>query len=302
MSEKKNISLKRQRASDNYVVPSTAEGWSATRSHVSAQEKMKMARHFALHDLFVQEDQTPGDERKDTVAKIIVNPGTTTNEVVKQVLEWIKTEAEHNPNRAAPQITWYTPGSLVIATLRDFRVTHRHLRNSCGLHVFPGIVDPDLEMVRGDAATKYVKDLEECFTYAILSPHAFDMDSGTVFSFFEDEVELQHAIAFCEAEHKFLFLDHRKFKREGSKVYWIKELLQTSRTATIYTVSSKKDPIIRKQFGNLAKNLLDTKNKRGPHRKILRLVIVNREKQVNIPIEGELRVEHREETKGLRNN
>lgn len=305
MSEKKYSSpenSRRKRTSQNYIEPPTPEGWSAARSNVAAQEKLKMARHFALHDLFVQQDRTPGDERKDIVAKIIVNPGTTTNEVVRQVLEWVRTEVENNASRAAPRITWYTPGSLVLATLRDFRVIHRYLRNSCGLHVFPGKVDPDLEMVRGDATVRYVKQLEECFTYAILSPYAFDMDTGTVFSFFEDEVELQQAIASCEAEHKFLFVDPGKFKREGSKVYWIKELLATSRTATIYTVSSKKDAIIKGQFDNLAKGLLDTTNRKGPNRKILRLVIVNKEKQVNIPIEGELKVELKEETNGLRNN
>ncbi|UCH70604.1 MAG: hypothetical protein JSV29_01055 [Candidatus Bathyarchaeota archaeon] len=302
MPKKKNTSRRSQRRFHNYIEPSTAEGWSARRVSVFAQEKIKMARHFALHDLFVKEEQNPGYERENRVAKIIVNPGTTTNEVVNQVLEWVKNEAKNNPKRAAPEIMWYTPGSLVLGTLRDFRLKHHRLRNSCGLHMFPGKVDPDLEMVRGDATVKYVKSLGECFTYAILSPYTFDMNTGTVFTFFEDELELQRAIALCEAEHKFLFLDPDKFKREGSKVYVIRELLETSRTATIYTVSSKKDPIIRNQFSNLTEVLLDTKNKRGPHRKILRLVIVNKEKQVNIPIEGELKAEDREQTDALRSN
>lgn len=298
MSKKTSISKEHQRgkrASRNYTGPSTAEGWSARRAAVAEKDKIRMARHFVSHDLFVQEDQAPGDERKITAAQIIVNPGTTPNEVVKQVLEWIKTEVENNPNHAAaPNITWYTPGALVPATLRDFRLTYDYVRISCGLHLFPGMVDPDLEMVRGEEAIKYARQLERWFTYALLSVYAFDMNTGAGFFFFDDEVELQRAIALREAEHKFLFLDPEKFKREGSKAYSIRELLQTSRTVTIYTVSSKKDPTISEQFSSLAKSLLDTDKITGPLSKTLRLVIVNKEKQVNIPVEGELREEHRD--------
>ncbi len=302
MSKKTSIGKEHQRGkrtSRDYTSPSTAEGWSASRAAVAAQEKIRMARHFVSHDLFVREDQAPGDERKITAAKIMVNPGTTPNEVVKQVLEWIKTEVENNPDHAAaPNITWYTPGALVPATLRDFRCTYPHLRSSCGLHMFPGTVDSDLEMVRGDEAVRYARQLERWFTYALLSVYAFDMNTGAAFFFFDDEVELQRAIALREAEHKFLFLDPEKFKTEGSKAYSVRELLGTSRTVTIYTVSSKKDPTISDQFHGLANTLLDTNGKTGPISKTLRLVIVNKEKQVNIPVEGELRAERCEKTDG----
>jgi hypothetical protein len=305
MSKKKNISGQKQqvkKTSDNYNKTSIIEGWSAERGRVAARDKIKMARHFVLHDLFVVEKQNPGYERQDRVAKIIVNPGTTTNEVVNRVLKWIENEIQNNPKRAAPQIMWYSPGSLVLGTIRNYRLKDHRLRNSCGFHMFPGDVDPNLEMVRGDETVEYINNLKVCFTYAILSPYTFDMDTGTVFAFFGDELKLQRAIALCEAEHKFLFLDHGKLKREGSKVYMIRELLETSRTATIYTVSSKNDPIIRNQFEKLAEHLLDTTNKSGPNRKILRLVIVNKEKQANIHIEGELKPENSDKADTLRSN
>lgn len=303
MSKKRSTRTKRQhgeKASRNYIEPPFVEGWSSRRAAVAAEEKKKMARHFVLHDLFVQENQTPGDGRDNTAAKIIVNPGTTPNKVVKQALEWVKTEVENNPAYAgAPHITWYTPGSLVPATLLDFRVTHPHLRNSCGLHLFPGMVDSNLEMVRGTEAVQYARQLEKCFTYALLSAYAFDMSTGTVFFFFDDEVELQKAIALSEAEHKFLFLEPDKFKREGSKAYSIQELLQTSRTVTIYTVSSLKNSTVEKHFRNLAEALLDTGDEEAPHRRTLRLVIVGKDKQVNLPISGELRMPHEDGTNRL---
>jgi hypothetical protein len=293
MSKKNSTGKKRQhgeKVSRDHIKPPIVEGWSARRAAVSAEEKIRMARDFVQHDLFVQGNKTPGDGREITAAKIIVNPGTTPNKVVKQALEWVKTEVENNPiYAAAPHITWYTPGSLVPATLLDFRVTHPHLRNSCGLHLFPGMVDSNLEMVRGAEAVQYARQLEKCFTYALLSAYGFDMITGIVFFFFDDEVELQKAIALSEAEHKFLFLEPEKFKREGSKAYSIRELLQTSRTVTIYTVSSTKDDVIEKQFGNLADSLLDKDKNSGTYCKTLRLVIVD--KEINIPVSGELKNE-----------
>jgi hypothetical protein len=306
MSKKKSTKTKSKRmkkASFDYNELSVAEGWSAVQAKVAAQDKIRMARHFATHDLFVQEEQSPGDDRKITSAKIIVNPGTAPNEVVKQVLEWVKTEVENNPNRTGvPYITWYTAGSLVPATLLDFKVTHPVVRNACGLYMFPGIVDPSLEMVRGQEAVRFVQQLEICFTYSLLSAYAFDMNTGIVFFFFDDEVELQQAIALLQAEHKFLFLDPWKLKSEGTKAYSIRELLETSRSVTIYTVSSRKDTTIREEFSNLTKLLLDTKNKTGRHCKTLRLVIVSEEKQVNLPVTGELKNESGGQTNRVTGN
>lgn len=294
MSKKKSTGTKTQRAkevSHDDIEPLMAEGWSARRAAVAASEKAAMAQHFVSHDLFVGDGQTPRDDREITAAKIIVNPGTTPNIVVKQALEWVKTEVENNPAYAgAPHITWYTPGSLVPATLLDFRVRYRHLRNACGLYMFPGMVDPDLEMVRGAEAIRYAQQLDKCFTYALLSAYAFDMETGTAFFFFDDEAELQKAIALREAEHKFLFLEPEKFKREGSKAYSIRELLQTSRTVTIYTMSSSKDTVVEEQFCNLANSLLDSAKNSGANTKTLRLVIVD--KKLNMPVSGEMKNEH----------
>lgn len=299
MSKKKST-MKRQplkKVSSSYTAPRIVEGWSARRVAVATTDKIRMARHFAMHDLFVQEDRRAADRRKITAVEIVVNPGTTPNEVVKHALESVKIDVENNPNHAAgPHIRWYTPGSLVLATVRDFRVAHPYLRTSCELHMFPGDVDPDLEMVRGEQAILYAQRLDKCFTYALLSAYAFDMNTGTAFFFFEDELKLQQAIALREAEHKFLFLDPDKLKRAGSEAYTIRDLLQTSRFVTIYTVSSKKDSVIRNQFCDLANRLLNTNNKTGPYLRRLRLVIVNKEKQINIPVEGELRTEHRDKT------
>lgn len=121
-----------------------------------------------------------------------------------------------------------------------------------------------------------------------------------MFFFFDDEIELQKAIALSEAEHKFFFLEPEKFKREGSKAYSIRELLQTSRTVTIYTVSSTKDDVIEKQFNNLANSLLDKEKNSGTDCKILRLVIVD--KEINLPITGEFKNEYGSQINGLTGN
>jgi len=149
--------------------------------------------------------------------------------------------------------------------------------------MFPGMVDPYLEMVRGAEATRYVNQINQCFTYAILSAYAFDMRSGTAFFFFDDEVELQKAVALREATHKFLFLDPEKLKREGSPAYSIQQLLSTSQTVTIYTVSSERDAVITEEFEQLTKTLQAANQSQNATQKLLRLVIINNNKQINIP-------------------
>lgn len=269
---------------------STDEGWSARRAKLAAPEKIDMARHFAMHDLFAMENESSRDDKKITTAKIIVNPGTTPNVVVKEVLAWVKNVAGKKSNSTAvPYITWYTPGTLVPATLFKFKVDYPGLRDAAELYLFPGIVDPNLEMVRGQEAVGFIRQLNMSFTYALLSAYALDMTTGDVFFFFDDEVDLQQAIGLKKARQKFLFVDPAKFKWEGSKAYSLKDLLKTSQTVTIYTTTSQKDPIIKEQFKNLATSLLDINDEKGPHLKTLRLLIVIGEKQINIPIQGALR-------------
>lgn len=264
-----------------------AESWSAGRATVAISDKSKMARHFVSHDLFTQGKKCIHNRRQITAARIVVNPGTTPNEVVRQVLElvlgWVQEDTGRGKQRVpTPHIIWYTPGSIVPATLYEFRINHPSLRNACGLYMFPGMVDPYLEMVRGEEATRYVNELSQCFTYAILSAYAFDMKSGTAFFFFDDEVRLQKAVALREATHKFLFLDHEKFQREGTPAYTIQELLSTSQTVTIYTVSSERDNVIMNDFERLAAALGADGKPEGAEQKLLRLVIINGHKQVNI--------------------
>jgi len=263
------------------------ESWSAGRATVAISDKSRMARHFVSHDLFTQGKKSIHKRRQITDARIIVNPGTTPNEVVLQVLEWILECVQDHTGRGkqrvpTPYIIWYTPGTIVPATLYEFRIKHPNLRNACGLYMCPGMVDPSLEMVRGEQAIRYVNELNQCFTYAILSAYAFDMKSGTAFFFFHDEVELQKAVALREATHKFLFLDPEKFKREGSPAYSIQELLSTSQTVTIYTVASERDNVVIKDFELLTDTLAAENNSESTTQKTLRLVIINNNKQVNI--------------------
>lgn len=261
-----------------------AEGWSASKATVAISDKKIMAHNFVLHDLFTLGKKSIHNPQI-TAARIIVNPGTTPNEVVRQVLVWVLEWIQDDSGKQCvptPHIIWYTPGSIVPATLYDARINHPNLRNACRLFMFPGMVDPYLEMVRGEEATRYINELAQCFSYAILSAHAFDMKSGTAFFFFDDEVNLQKAVALREATHKFLFLDHEKLKREGSPAYTIQELLSTSQTVTIYTVTSDRDSVIIRDFEQLTETLSSGTKLGKPEHKILRLVINNNNKQVNL--------------------
>ncbi len=272
------------------------EGWSARRANIDADFKEEMADHYVAHDFLVESSQTPNHEQTVTSASIIVNPGTTPNLVVQRVLAKVEKELAEHPGQGAPHIIWYTPGALIPATLRDARVNNKLanqslMRSASRLYLFPGLVDPDREMVLGEEAVDFIKRQQStCFTYALLSAYAFDIRTGTVFFFFPEEVQLQKAVALREATHKFLFLEPAKFRRDGNPGYGIRDLLDSARASvTIYTVSSKQDSkMIEDQFKELGEKFLDVEGKDKPGAKTLRLVRVGEAKS-NITVTGTLK-------------
>lgn len=228
--------------------------WSSRRARLNREEKYLMAKHFMEHYLLIPWGENPVTARREPVALILVNQGTTPNIVVKEALEWVKKKQEEERSQSF-DITWYTPGSLVPATLRKFRNTE--LRAATQLFLFPGRVDFETEAVSGPEAVEFARNLKTCFTYAFLSAYAFDINDGTIYFNYREEVELQQACALRYAAHKCLFLDSSKFKREGNAGYRIDDLLATAETVTIYTVSSQKDPWIKEKFKRLCDHIFN---------------------------------------------
>jgi len=254
-----------------------------------------MADHYLAHDFLVDGWQTPNRGHTVTSASIIVNPGTTPNLIVQKALASVEKELADHPTQGAPHIIWYTPGALIPATLREARVNNSLvnkglMRSASRLYLFPGLVDPDREMVLGQEAVDFIeKQQNTCFTYALLSAYAFDIHTGTVFFFFPEEVQLQKPVALRGATHKFLFLEPAKFRRDGNPGYEIRQLLESAHASvTIYTVASDQNAAIEGQFLELAQRLLDVKAKDEPGAKTLRLVRVGDDKS-NIPVTGMLR-------------
>ena len=228
--------------------------WAARRDRLRIDEKRLMAAYCARHDFLVPEGLNPETDHRETIASILVNQGTTPHTVVKEVLGWIRDNQRLGPF----DITWYTPGTLIPSTLLAFRQENPHLTAATQLFMFPGRVDFQIQAVAGPEAVTFAERLERCFTYAFLSTNSFNMEEGTAYFHYPEEIRLQVACAKRYAAHKFLFLDSSKFKREGDAGYRINNLLETSEAVTIYTVSSKKDPWIKTKFEVLGERLLET--------------------------------------------
>lgn len=271
--------------------------WSTHRAKQHRSEKKAMGTDFGEHCFLVRHGMDPETKPRETAASILVNPGTTPRVVVEQSLQWVKDHLGDGPY----EITWYTPGALVPALLREFSVENPACGNATTLCVFPGRVDDNLQSVEGTEAVSFARQLkkqDECFTYALLSVHSFDITTGKVYFYFAREVELQRECASLYATHKFLFLDHSKFRREGKFGYTIYDLLSTSEAVTIYTSSSDANSWIEKKFNTLCSNLLSeqepTTDARDMKKLVLRVVgsatvlskqglLRDREEEVTVP-------------------
>ncbi|HET6980319.1 MAG TPA: hypothetical protein VFI24_28550 [Pyrinomonadaceae bacterium] len=263
--------------------------WAASRAELQKVQKELMAKHFADHDFLLPHDEDPATGPRQTAASILVNQGTTPNVVVRYCLEWVATHSTDRPFH----ITWYSPGSLVPASLHEFRSKNTHLTAATQVHLFPGNVDLQLQASSSREAVLYARGLKRHFSCTLLSGYSLDLSAGLVRFNFDSEIEIQTACALMPATQKFLFLDSEKFIAQGEVGYSLRQLLDTSKAVTIYTVSSQKDAEIISAFNSLGDELhLDKSgDQSNTDWKRLRLVIIGRNGTPPsvLPFEGILR-------------
>jgi hypothetical protein len=230
-----------------------SEAWWSARSHQELDEKNLMAQYFVDHHFLVPLGQS-SEAPRETVASILVNQGTTPNSIVKRALEWI---FDHKKKGEPYFLTWYTPGHVVPTTLSEFRLTspERGLSSALKLFLFPGDVDEETQSVLGEHAVRFVAQFQRNFRYSLLSAYSFDITTGDVKFHFPKEIALQRVLATRWADHKFLFLQTSKFKTEGETAYCLRDMLDTSRAVTIYTVHSALDEQIIAGVRKLAKKM-----------------------------------------------
>jgi hypothetical protein len=268
-----------------------APQWSDSRAEIKADEKQLMADYFAEHEFLLPSvvldlSSATDESRRTPSASIIVNAGTAPNQVVYSALAWV----EKNPKLGPFFLFWYTPGHLVPETLRRFRTAkgNLHMAAAVRLFLFPGEVDFETQSVCGPDAEAFANNLKRRFTYAFLSAYAFDIHTGDVYFHGAREVALQRAVATRFAATKFLFLDSSKFKSEGDgeNGYTVSELLETSHTVTIYTVSvdDERDRWVLDGFDKLGRRLFgDTPHEARGNKKRLCLRIVGHNGQLTNP-------------------
>lgn len=250
------------------------ETWAASRARSERSDKEAMAGHFADHDFLLEDGADPSGPR-ETAASILVNQGTSPNDVVHGALGWISEHVNDGPFH----LTWFSPGFLVPATLFEFRQRNPHLSAATHVHLFPGTVDIQLQAQIGAEALRYAASLRRRFSYMILSGHSFDLETGEVGFHFDKEIEIQRTCALLKAKQKFLFFDSHKFSGEGEPGYNLQELLATSDAVTMYTVSGPDSARIRSAFDRLSEQLLtaDVNAAESRKPKTLRLTIVGRD-------------------------
>lgn len=222
--------------------------WSGSRGQHQHQDKELIGEYWARCEFMVTEGRS---QARDTVGSALVPQGTTQAAVVGKILDWLQAQAG-----VAYHITWYVAGTLVADRMRQFQRDCPHLRSAARLFFLPGDVDLEREAVLGPAAVEFAKSLTRCFRYALLSSYTFDLLSGQTYFQFDDEVELLSALAKRSAKEKILFLDRSKFRREGVPGYRVHDLLESAERVTICTVSTEADADRKKDFVELAQDLL----------------------------------------------
>jgi hypothetical protein len=251
--------------------------WSELQSREKPDEKRVMARHCAVHDFLVSPDSNPEVDARMKRASILANNGTTSEVAVKECLDWVVSNYE---DRGPFDLTWYTTGTLVPSTLKEYRDKYPHFAAAMHLFLFPGRVDQQMEAVSGPDPVDFAERMDRCFRYAFLGAHSFDMVTGTAYFHLPEEVRLQKAIATRYAAHKFLFFDSSKFKREGEVGYRVADILEGAEAATIYTVSSgpETDGRLKADFRRLCVTILppgvEGTDASLSRKRVLRLVIV----------------------------
>jgi hypothetical protein len=229
--------------------------WSGRQLKQRPLEKALMGRHCAAHEFLV----SPGS-----------NPETAS---VKECMDWVVSNTDA---RGPFDLTWYTTGTLVPSTLKDYRDKHPMLAAAMHLFLFPGRVDQQMEAVSGPDPVDFAERMTRCFRYAFLGAHSFEMSTGTAYFHLPEEVRLQKACATRYAAQKFLFLDSGKLRREGEVGYQIDEILETAEGATIYTV-------VKREFQRLCERTFMTPAEQAAQvdqvsrKRTLRLVIVGRD-------------------------
>lgn len=230
-------------------------GWSASHGKEEILKKNVMASHFVEHDFLVPRGERPDKmAARKRAALILVGPGTTPNQVVDKCCWWMK---EHWGNQPF-NVTWYTPGTLVAGTIRDFRDKNYALVSCVDLFLFPGRVHSDVQSVFSKIPVEFAEKLadETTFTYSFLGAYSLDLLTGSTYFHFSDEVDIQRACAELRANEKYLFVDPSKFRCEGVRGYDIRGLLKSSQAVTIYTTASENDQRIVGMFKGLAEHLI----------------------------------------------
>ena len=113
------------------------KSWSTRRAKLQTDTKRLIARYCANHDFLVRRGCSPETEDLDTVASVLLNQGTTPNVAVEEAIAWISA----NSIGISFDITWFTTGSLVPATLRQFRTRNSKDGAAAQVFLFPGRVD-----------------------------------------------------------------------------------------------------------------------------------------------------------------
>lgn len=269
------------------------DSWSACQANINPDEKECMATYFAAHDFLVRVGRNGAAHARGRAAHVFVAPGTTPNTVLKVCLTWMKDNWNPDPFT----VTWYPLGGLIPATLFEFKQKYGHCSSGARLFLLPGEVDPQSETMTGDHTVEFLQKLDRDrrkeFNLSILSAHRFNMTTGDAYFYFDNEVQAQHMGATIYAEDKFLFLHPEKFSTiGGTKGYNICDLLKTSRSVTIYTVTSDEDNRIRRQFEKLCDRLLipcpRPTDEQAEQLKGFRLCVVrpNGESQLDLPHVG----------------
>jgi hypothetical protein len=215
------------------------ERWSALRAKSTEDTREIMARYFAEHDFLKADGIVP----REGVASIFVGPGVTSLSIVDAILDWV-----NHRQQEFFDLSWHTVNSLVTSQVHAYATKHPSMKRATSLSLFPGQVDPEIGCVSGPETIAYAQTLKKKFSYLLIGLESFDLESGEAYCHIDRKAEILQACATMAATRKCLFVIPRAFRAEGTLAFTFDELAIKTRAVSIYTVSSKHDDFIERQF------------------------------------------------------
>jgi DeoR/GlpR family transcriptional regulator of sugar metabolism len=199
---------------------SIRKNWIDTKQLEASAEKQVMARHVATHD-FIHHGSS-----------LLIGAGTSNISLIDEVLQ------HQLGDDKGLDLSIITNSLQVFYRIRDAKQIHAKLLADTEVSLTGGVVRRTLDSMIGRAAAKAVKSPHFSPELVFFGAHGVTFKEGLSLSYhFEDELEVQEALATRPTHRRFLLADHTKFSKRTSyqAELCIEDLLRSAHECYVIT-------------------------------------------------------------------